>query len=88
VLPSPLGKKSLLSISISILYLVLPADAHTAFYVCMGCAQMMQQLLLTEGQLINVKSATLPKGTYTKLQPVDEAFLDLTNPKAVCVFCT
>ncbi|ELR17478.1 Ubiquitin fusion degradation protein 1, putative [Acanthamoeba castellanii str. Neff] len=44
---------------------------------------MMQQLLLTEGQLINVKSATLPKGTYTKLQPVDETFLDLTNPKAV-----
>ncbi len=50
--------------------------------VCV-CVQMMQQLLLTEGQLINVKSATLPKGTYTKLQPVDETFLDLTNPKAV-----
>jgi ubiquitin fusion degradation protein 1 len=76
------------SLSFSISSLLLPADAHTAFYVGMGCAQMMQQLLLTEGQLINVKSATLPKGTYTKLQPVDEAFLDLTNPKAVCVFCT
>jgi len=44
---------------------------------------MMQQLLLSEGQMLTVRSATLPKGTYCKLQPVDQAFLDLTNPKAV-----
>lgn len=57
------------------------AEANLGVYT----QQMMQQLLLTEGQMIHVKSATLPKGSYCKLQPVDEAFLDLTNPKAVCV---
>lgn len=56
---------------------------HVEVELIIHLAQMMQQLLLTEGQLLTVRSATLPRGTYCKLQPVDEAFLDLTNPKAV-----
>ena len=31
--------------------------------------QMMQNLLIEEGSLVSITSATLPKGTYVKLQP-------------------
>ena len=31
--------------------------------------QMMQNLLIEEGSLVTITSATLPKGTYVKLQP-------------------
>ena len=31
------------------------------------------------------KSTSLPKGTYVKLRPQSKDFLDITNPKAVCV---
>ncbi|KXZ51901.1 hypothetical protein GPECTOR_11g334 [Gonium pectorale] len=44
---------------------------------------MMQNLLLQVGDPIRVRSASLPKGTYVKLQPVTSDFLDITNPKAV-----
>lgn len=30
---------------------------------------MMQNLLIEEGSLVSITSATLPKGTYVKLQP-------------------
>ena len=43
--------------------------------------QMMGNLLLTEGDLVKVGSATLPKGTYVKLQPHSSDFLDISNPK-------
>ncbi len=46
---------------------------------------MMQLLLIEEGGFVNVKSATLPKATYVKLQPQSSAFLDISNPKAVYV---
>ena len=51
--------------------------------------QMMQNMLLSEGDIVQVKSATLPKGTYVKLQPHTKDFLDISNPKAVLVlhFC-
>ena len=32
-------------------------------------AQMMQNLLLEEGDIVTIRSATLRKGTYVKLQP-------------------
>jgi len=51
--------------------------------VCYLPHWMMQQLLVSEDNIVRVKSATLSKGVYCKLQPVDEAFLELTNPKAV-----
>eukprot|EP00249_Psilotum_nudum_P018794 c26964_g2_i1 orf=412-1383(-) len=44
---------------------------------------MMQNMLLQEGDIVRVKSATLPKGTYVKLQPHTKDFLDISNPKAV-----
>lgn len=45
--------------------------------------QMMQNLALEEGEIVNLKSASLPKGTYVKLQPHTTDFIDITNPKAV-----
>lgn len=45
--------------------------------------QMMQNLLVQEGDLIRLTNATLQKGTYVKLQPHTKDFLDISNPKAV-----
>lgn len=47
------------------------------------CLQMMQNLLLQEGDIVQIKNATLPKGTYVKLQPHTKDFLDISNPKAM-----
>lgn len=44
---------------------------------------MMQNLALEEGEIVNLKSASLPKGTYVKLQPHTTDFIDISNPKAV-----
>jgi len=44
---------------------------------------MMQNLMLKEGGMIQVESATLPVATFSKFQPLSKDFLDLTNPKAV-----
>eukprot|EP00873_Tetraselmis_striata_P022693 jgi/Tetstr1/442957/TSEL_031019.t1 len=44
---------------------------------------MMQNLVISEGDVVNFKSATLPKGSYVKLQPHTKDFLDISNPKAV-----
>jgi ubiquitin fusion degradation protein 1 len=46
---------------------------------------MMQNMLLQEGDIVRVKNATLPKGTYVKLQPHTTDFLDISNPKAMLV---
>ena len=43
----------------------------------------MQNLLLQEGDVITLRSATLPKGTFVKLQPHSKDFLDISNPRAV-----
>lgn len=45
--------------------------------------QMMQNLVLEEGTVIRLSSATLPKGSFVKLQPHSKDFLDITNPRAV-----
>lgn len=44
---------------------------------------MMYNLLLQEGELINVESMNLPVATFSRFQPQSEDFLDITNPKAV-----
>jgi ubiquitin fusion degradation protein 1 len=44
---------------------------------------MMQNLLLEEGDVVTIANATLPKGTFVKLQPHSTDFLDITNPRAV-----
>lgn len=43
----------------------------------------MQNLLLEEGDVIAIRSATLPKGSYVKLQPHTKDFLDISNPKVM-----
>nr|QBH74159.1 ubiquitin fusion degradaton protein [Aphelinus abdominalis] len=44
---------------------------------------MMHNLLLQEGELINVESVSLPVAEYARFQPQSEDFLDISNPKAV-----
>ena len=44
---------------------------------------MMQNLLLSEGDLVKFSSISLSKGTYVKLRPHTSDFLDISNPKAV-----
>lgn len=42
-------------------------------------------MLLQEGDIVQVKNASLAKGTYVKLQPHTKDFLDVSNPKAMLV---
>ena len=44
---------------------------------------MMQNLLLTEGDIVRVQYTKLSKGNYVKLRPQTKDFLDISNPKAV-----
>nr|QBH74175.1 ubiquitin fusion degradaton protein [Thermobia domestica] len=44
---------------------------------------MVQNLLLDEGDLIQVESVSLPVATFSRFQPQSVDFLDITNPKAV-----
>jgi len=44
---------------------------------------MQQNMLMEEGDLVKLKSVSLPKGTYVKLRPHTKDFLDISNPKAV-----
>lgn len=51
--------------------------------ICYMPYWIMQNLLLKEGEPVEVSNATLPKGQYVKLQPVTKDFLDVSNPRAV-----
>ncbi|EDV22606.1 uncharacterized protein TRIADDRAFT_28674, partial [Trichoplax adhaerens] len=44
---------------------------------------MMRNLLVSEGDLVRIESASLPVATYSKFQPFSVDFLDITNHKAV-----
>ncbi|GMT25115.1 hypothetical protein PFISCL1PPCAC_16412, partial [Pristionchus fissidentatus] len=44
---------------------------------------IMQQLQLTEGQIINIESANLPKATFARLKPQNLEFLQVTNMRAM-----
>ncbi|KAJ1524409.1 hypothetical protein ONE63_010909 [Megalurothrips usitatus] len=44
---------------------------------------MMHNLLLQEGDFLNVESTSLPVATFSRFQPQSPDFLDITNPKAV-----
>lgn len=44
---------------------------------------MMENMLLQEGDILQVKNASLSKGTFVKLQPHTQDFLDVSNPKAI-----
>ena len=43
--------------------------------------QMMQNLVLAEGDIICIRSASLPKGSYVKIQPHTTDFINISNPK-------
>jgi len=49
-------------------------------------AQMMNNLLLEEGSIVQVENISLPVATFAKFQPQSPDFLDITNPKAVYSF--
>jgi ubiquitin fusion degradation protein 1 len=52
---------------------------------------MMNQLNISEGDIVIVDNATLPLATFSKFQPQSKEFLDISNPKAVYpppLFCT
>lgn len=44
---------------------------------------MMQNLLLGEGEILQVTNVTLKKAKYVKFRPRTKDFLDISNPKAV-----
>ncbi|CAG2065961.1 unnamed protein product [Timema podura] len=44
---------------------------------------MKYNLLLDEGESIQIESVSLPVATFSRFQPQSEDFLDITNPKAV-----
>lgn len=47
--------------------------------------QMMENLLLQEGDIVKVRNTSLAKGSYVRLQPHTKDFLDISNPKAMFV---
>ena len=49
---------------------------------------MMENLALSENDIVRLRNCSLPKATYVKLQPETMDFLDITNPKAVYVAFT
>ncbi|GJQ09493.1 hypothetical protein GpartN1_g3718.t1 [Galdieria partita] len=44
---------------------------------------MMQNMAVEEGELIKIRNANLPKGTFVKLRPQSSEFLAISDPKAV-----
>lgn len=50
---------------------------------CFAPTWMMKQLGIKEGDILSVKSVTLPRGTFVRFQPHQKAFLEISNPKAV-----
>ncbi|EME28181.1 Ubiquitin fusion degradation protein 1 [Galdieria sulphuraria] len=44
---------------------------------------MMQNMAVGEGELIKIRNANLPKGTFVKLRPQSSEFLAISDPKAV-----
>lgn len=44
---------------------------------------MMRNLLLSEGDIAQIESVSMPVATFSKFQPQSVEFLDISNPKAV-----
>ncbi len=44
---------------------------------------MMRQLVLHEGDMVQIEYANLPKATYAKFKPQSIDFLNISNPRAV-----
>jgi len=48
---------------------------------------MMKNLLLDEGEMVQIESVSLEVATFSKFQPQSTDFLDISNPKAVLENC-
>ncbi|ODM91662.1 Ubiquitin fusion degradation protein 1 [Orchesella cincta] len=44
---------------------------------------MMRNLMIDEGAMVQVESATLPVATFSKFEPQSSDFLEISNPKAM-----
>ena len=44
---------------------------------------MMDQLGLTEGELVSIENKSLPSATYAKFKPLSTDFLHISNPRAM-----
>lgn len=44
---------------------------------------MMENMHLNEGDIVHLRSASIPKGSFVKLQPQTSDFIKISNPKAV-----
>jgi len=44
---------------------------------------LMQNLAVTPGDFVSLRTITLPKASFVKFQPQSKEFLDIANPKAV-----
>lgn len=67
----------------AVLMLLRPLCKAALMFALLCLLQMMQNLLLEEGGLVQVESVNLMVATYSKFQPQSPDFLDITNPKAV-----
>ncbi|GJU79648.1 ubiquitin fusion degradation protein 1 [Tanacetum coccineum] len=45
--------------------------------------RMMKDMKIQEGDLVNIRNVSLPKGTYIKIQPHATKFFNLSNPKSL-----
>lgn len=59
------------------------SEEHQRSHGVMDGSKVVIFCVALQGSLIQFKSATLPKGTYVKIQPHTTDFLDISNPKAV-----
>lgn len=57
--------------------------APELLWLTLCCLQVMDNLLLGVGDLVNLQNVSLPKGTFIKIQPHTSDFLEISNPKAV-----
>lgn len=48
---------------------------------------MMRNLMLEEGDFVEIESVSLPVATFSRFQPQSPDFLDISNPKAVLENC-
>ncbi|KAJ9448794.1 Ubiquitin fusion degradation protein 1-like protein [Diplonema papillatum] len=60
---------------------VLEFTAHEGHVICPYW--LMKHLNVGEGQEISVSDTTLPRGTFIRIQPQQQEFIALSNPKAV-----
>ncbi|KAH6766142.1 hypothetical protein C2S52_017125 [Perilla frutescens var. hirtella] len=54
------------------------------FHLCNpSSGKMMESMVVEQSGVVIVKNASLPKGTYVKLQPHTKDLLDVSNPRAI-----